>query len=333
MKVSVNGLGNIGTTLALVLQKYKTDLGISEVFGFKNKETPWQKADLIFLEEKGVKIVSANSTILTDHLKSVDFVFDTTSNGIGLKNKAIYEQHPHLKGAVSQGSENGFGIQYMSGFPIDLTKEKFVQIVSCNTHAAASILELFSDYTLNNIESADFVVVRRSEDLGNHERLVSANVIARHLSDETGTHHAIDVKQMYKQLNTHCPITSSDITTPSQLMHSTRFHIKTKSPIDWNTINQKINENPLIATTSKFDSNTIFELGRRYGDFGRIYNQMILVNNNILKTQHSAKGWAFVPQEGNTIISTIAAFLKITQPKTAEKSIQGIQTHLCYHEW
>ncbi|MFK8037988.1 MAG: hypothetical protein AB8B74_06850 [Crocinitomicaceae bacterium] len=334
MRVSVNGLGNIGTTLALVLIKYKQHLGISEVFGYKNNQVDWQKTDLLFLKTAGVTIVSSKQTTLAEHLKTVDFVFDTTSNGFGLGNKTVYESLSHLKGAIAQGSENGFGVQFMSGMPIDLSEEQYVQIVSCNTHAAASILNLFGgSHRLNNIKEADFVVVRRSEDLGNHQRLVTANVVARHLSDETGTHHALDVKSMYAQLNIHCPITSSDITTPSQLLHATRFHIQTNLPIDWDQINKMADTNPLIATTSKFDSNTIFELGRRYGDFGRIYNHIILVDNNILKTKFSAKGWAFVPQEGNTIISTITAFLKMTQPNKASEMIKLIQNNLCHNAW
>ena len=333
MKVSINGLGNIGTTLALVLQKYKSDIGISEVFAFKNKQNLWQESDLAFLKEKGIKIITSEEIDLEAHIRNVDFVFDTTSNGMAIANKSIYNGCKTLKGAIAQGSEIGFGLQFMSGLPIDIKNEKFIQIVSCNTHAAAAILSLFDSMKLLNTKMADFVVVRRSEDLGNHTRLVTANVVARHLSDITGTHHGIDVKSMFSQLGLNCPITSSDITTPSQLMHATRFHIETAEPLNWEIINETLKNNPLLSTTKKFDSNYIFELGRRYGDFGRIFSHVILVENNIIKTPTSVKGWAFVPQEGNTIISTIEAFLRMVHSKNVDQKIMVLKKALCKQEW
>lgn len=175
------------------------------------------------------------------------------------------------------------------------------------------------------------MVVRRSEDIGNHQRLVGANVVARHLSDINGTHHAIDVKDMYKTIGIDCPITSSDITTPSQLMHSTRFHLEFNKRITKEGFLEKIKSNQFIATTNKFDSNQIFELGRRYGKYGRIYNHCIIVENNLLFTNNSVKGWAFVPQEGNSIISTIHAFLlQIYGNEIASKKIDTICKELLF---
>ena len=101
------------------------------------------------------------------------------------------------------------------------------------------ILSAFTGKFLEYLMGADVLVVRRSEDLGNHARLVSGNVVARHLSAETGTHHAIDVVDMYETVGVECPLTSSDITTPIQLMHSVRFHIEFKDSL-YNTIDDII---------------------------------------------------------------------------------------------
>ena len=165
MKICINGLGNIGTTLALILNDYKTELGISEIIGFKNNVFPWQTADLDFLRQRGIKVVNASDTNLDTVLRQVDVVFDTMSNGFGLKNKVLYQQFEHLR-SIAQGSEKGFGLPYMTGVGQDVKNEKFVQIVSCNTHGATCLLQLFSGKQLKNLDSADFVVVRRSEDLG-----------------------------------------------------------------------------------------------------------------------------------------------------------------------
>ena len=333
MKICINGIGNIGTTLALILNDYRNILGISELICYKNHAKPWQKTDLNFLLSRGIKIYYAEDIPLMVVLQDVDFVFDTTTNGMGLVNRDLYIEAKHLKGVIAQGSEKDFGRPFMSGINQCLKSEKLVQIVSCNTHGAASILWLLAGENLSDLVSADFVVVRRSEDLSNHERLVSANVVARHLSPLTGTHHAIDVKDLFKSMAINCNITSSDITTPSQLMHSTRFNIVLKNKIDINTLQARIKSSTLINSTSKFDSNQVFELGRRYGKYGRIFNHAIVIDNNILCHQNSIKGWAFIPQEGNTIISTIEAYAHMIDLPNLDQSINFIKKELLVSEW
>ena len=62
----------------------------------------------------------------------------------------------------------------------------------------------------------------------------------------------------------------------------------------------------------------MFELGRRYGVQGRLFAHAIVVANDLLISGRSIKGWAFVPQEGNTLLSTLEAFLLQTQPADAD---------------
>jgi len=204
-----------------------------------------------------------------------------------------------------------------------------------NTHSLSSILATFLDNNLSNLIEADFVIVRRSEDLGNHQRLVSANVVSRHLDDQTGTHHAIDVKDLFQTLNQELNIQSSDITTPSQLMHSVRFDIKTKAKINVEEIKKLIDENTFISTTSKFDSNIIFELGRKYSAYGRLYSHAILIDNNFLYDfkNNRIKGWAFIPQEGNTILSTIFAFLLQTNCENSYEIMDKLKGIFIKEKW
>jgi glyceraldehyde-3-phosphate dehydrogenase (NAD(P)) len=313
---------------------FKHDLNIDEVLVFKNLLQPWKSVDLDILIAKGITVITSDQQAYSETIQTVDYIFETTANTIGLKNRNLYIDCKSLIGVCAQGSEKGFGIPFMSGLNDDLVlNQKFVQIVSCNTHGAASLLQTICGDGLKDLSFSDFVVVRRSEDLGNHERLVSANVVARHLSDDTGTHHAIDVKDMYNSMDINCNITSSDITTPSQLMHSTRFTIQTKSKLDFNTFNQLIAKNNFISISTKFDSNLIFELGRRYGKYGRIYNHVIVLTNNLLFTDNSVKGWAFVPQEGNSIISTIHAFLLQTNQDNLAQKINIVKTVLLRRQW
>jgi glyceraldehyde-3-phosphate dehydrogenase (NAD(P)) len=335
--VMVNGMGNIGTTLVNILLAYKTELLLDKVYVVKRSIHPWNMAERTFLEKKGAIICSVNGkeglTDVTSIINEVDYIFEATSNGVGLENLASYKNLPNLKGSSAQGSEKGFGIPFMSGVnDAQISGEKFVNIVSCNTHGTAALLTTFCGNNLEDLDSADVVVVRRSEDLGNHERLVSANVVARHLDPSIGTHHAIDVVDMFKTKNIACNLTSSDITTPSQLMHAVRFNISLKKPLK-KSIDTLISDNPFIATTAKFDSNVIFELGRRYGFSGRIYSHAILIPGNLLVTDTSIKGWAFVPQEGNSILSTIHAYILQMAVVDGAALFHKIQANMLIKEW
>jgi glyceraldehyde-3-phosphate dehydrogenase (NAD(P)) len=340
MKVLVNGVGNIGTTVMNILYDYKDLLGINDIYALKNgKISSWNLSDLEFLDRKGIIVCTKEKSKyekLDRIIGSIDYIFDCNSNTIGLKNKAWYSGLPNLKGCCSQGSEKGFGIPFMSGINNKvITDQKFVQVVSCNTHSLVALLHTISNNTIENITQSDFVIVRRSEDIGNHERLVTANVVSRHLDKQVGTHHAIDVNDLFQTTDTSVQIQSSDITTPSQLMHTVRFNIGFLKSPEISEINDAIESNPLMSFTSKFDSNIIFELGRRYSPYGRLYSHAIINNNNLLldKTRHSVKGWAFIPQEGNTIISTVHAFLLQTGNKNSEQILDTLKNDLIQKEW
>lgn len=324
-------MGNIGTTLVYLLEKYSDLLGVEKTYLYKRTLSPWNEAERSHLESLGVII--CNTENLETVLSDVDYIFEAAANGVGLANLDKYKQLPRLKGSSAQGSEKGFGVPFMSGVnDVKVVGEKFVNVVSCNTHGTAAILSTFTGKFLENLKCADVVVVRRSEDIANHARLVSGNVVARHLSEETGTHHAIDMVDMYDTVEINCPLTSSDITTPSQLMHSVRFNIELKDPLT-ETIDDLIDANLFVSKTRKFDSNVIFEQGRRHGFQGRLYSHAIVVMDNFLQTHTSLKGWAFVPQEGNSIISTIHAFMLQMELENTEKILQVLQNDLLRNEW
>ena len=337
MRILVNGIGNIGSTLINLLVKYQSVLNIDEIHACKRTLNTWSQVDLDLLEEQGVKICTTSKSDkypqLGTILPQINYIFEATSNGVGIENKVRYEKLSNLIGSCAQGSEKGYGVSFMSGVNDEVVMgKKFVHVVSCNTHGSAALLRLFCGDQLENLKQADMVVVRRSEDIGNHERLVSANVVARHLDPSAGTHHSIDVIDMFKTINVECQLTSSDITTPSQMMHAVRFNIELKEQ-DNRTINELLETYPLISQTSKFDSNVIFELGRKYGDQGRLFSHAIVLSSNILRSDNSIKGWAFVPQEGNSIISSLHAFMLQTKHKDEREILAQITGDLIRQNW
>ena len=321
MRVLVNGLGNIGTTLANLLLAHRAALGIREVVVRKVREArAFEQPELVELAQRGARVVRPpTEAAARDLLASVDYVFDCRRAGAALRDREVYLGLCNLRGASAQGSETDFGVPFVGGInPGAVTGQRLVQIASCNTHATASLLRVLGGPRLERLEEADLVCVRRCEDLGSRERMVGANVVSRHRDPRHGTHHAADAARVYATLGLAPQVTSSDITTPSQLMHAVRFNVRLRSARAAGDVVADFKSEPRLATTAKFDSNRVFELGRRYGFQGRLYAHALVVANDLLIDGPRVRGWAFVPQEGNTLLSTIEAFLIQTGHPRAE---------------
>ena len=115
MKILINGGGNIGTTIANLMIRFKDLLGISHIYLHKNHPQKWRETDLDFLEKLGVIVCGKGYVSTEEVVKNVQFVFESTSNGIGIKNKEKYKNLKNLIGVCAQGSEKGFGIPFMTG--------------------------------------------------------------------------------------------------------------------------------------------------------------------------------------------------------------------------
>jgi glyceraldehyde-3-phosphate dehydrogenase/erythrose-4-phosphate dehydrogenase len=333
MNVLVRGLGNIGTTLANLLLEHRQLLGIDLVLAHKQRALPYFHADLELLRERGAHIYTG-ADASEPALARADYVFDCRQAGAARADRPFYEHAPHIQAVCAQGSETGFGPPFVSGInPQVIAGAPLVQVASCNTHALATLTRAFAGPDLGRLVRADFVIARRSEDLGNHERLVSGTVVARHRDPHAGTHHAEDATRLFATIGCRPRMTSSDVTTPSQLLHTIRFALELAQPMSPETTHAAITSQPRLARTEKFDGNRIFELGRRYGTQGRLYSHAIVVANNLLIDGHELKGWAFVPQEGNTILSTLDAFLLQTRHAHRDTIIQALEHRLLRPLW
>ncbi len=332
MNVVVIGAGNIGTTLAQLLLRHRARLGIDVVSVVKNDPQPFFEVELRQLEELGAEVVRASSA--AERWRAVDasdYVFDCRKEGAPLRDKSEYQARGHLRGVCAQGSEEGFGVPMVAGTNDGVVRSTsdepcLVHVASCNTHAAVSLLRAACGTTLETLEHADFVFVRRSEDIGSSERLVGANVVARHRSRNFGTNHSILAQRVFASVGASPELTSSDITTPSQLLHAVRFSIHGRAPLE-----PRFELDPWLATTHRFDSNRVFEFGRRHGEAGRLYAHAIVVDNNLVVRDTQIIGWAFVPQEGNTLLTTLAAFLYCTQSTRAQDVLREMRRKLVLH--
>ena len=318
MRVLVRGLGNIGTTLTNLLLRYQQALCIDEVMAHKTVPRSFLDQDLALLRARGARVLVGPDES-ERALAEAQYVFDCRKDGAPRAERSRYQQLEHVMGVCAQGTEVGFGAPFVTGANDDtIPGSRFVQVASCNTHALVSLLRGFAGDALDGLGDADFVVARRAEDIGNHERLVSGTVVARHRHEHSGTHHAHGAQRVFATIGVRPSLTSSDITTPSQLLHTVRFSLRFATPYSAARAADALGSAQFLACTQKFDSNRVFELGRRYGFQGRIYSHAIVVANNLLVAPTpdggaTVRGWAFVPQEGNTLLTTLHAYALQTE--------------------
>lgn len=334
MNILVNGLGNIGTTLANLCLDFKEDLAIDNVYVYKNVPEAWLDEDLKFLREKGAIICTPKENSFDEIAKHIHYIFECRDHAVVQATPNYYQAFTNLKGIVAQGSESDFGTPIMIGVNSELAHRQLrTHVVSCNSHGITSVMQAFTGSQLENLTDADVVVVRRSEDVSGSKKLVGSNVVIRHGDSEHGTHHATDVRALFQTLHIQCSLSTSDINTPSQLMHAIRFNIELKHPVTMDDIQTLIERNPFCATTEKFDSNKLFELGRRYGVQGRIYSHAVVCTTSLMLQGNRIKGWAFIPQEGNSILSTLESYLQQTDHPDRQNVMKNLKSRLLRARW
>ena len=149
--VHIVGMGTIGEPLIGLLCDYQKQLGIDEVTFSKSspsKDVRSKVMDLVKrgarlcvnegLEKKFKKLGMDPDLEFTEAIKRATVVIDCTPRGVGINNKNNFYRkfEDNVKGFLAQGSEDGFGKKYARGINDSalLPEDKFIQVVSCNTH-------------------------------------------------------------------------------------------------------------------------------------------------------------------------------------------------------
>ena len=101
----------------------------------------------------------------TEALERATVVIDCTP--AGNDNKKVYEGLSGPRGFLAQGSEFGFGKPYAMGINDETLvpgKDRFIQVVSCNTHNIAALVKTLSenDDHGSGLEQGRFVCMKMS---------------------------------------------------------------------------------------------------------------------------------------------------------------------------
>ena len=348
--IHVVGTGTIGEPLIGLLCDFQDQLGIDEITFHKNSALRSDQSKVLGLIKRGGRLcVDANKVDdfkaldldpdfeTEDAIKRASVVIDCTPRGIGHKNKELYYQKfdRKEKGFLAQGSENGFGKKYARGIN-DSTlhpDNHFVQVVSCNTHNLCCITHTLAlSENPDNLEEGRFVCIRRANDISQPGSFIPSPQVGKHGSRRYGTHHAEDAAALFQTMNLDLNLFSSALKVNSQYMHVLWFTLKVKEPISLTEVIEKLNANPYVAMTEKDMTSTVFSFGRDQGYYGRILNQTVVVEQTLnVKNDHEITGFCFTPQDGNSILSSVAVAEWFLYPHSYEDKIQCLSEFFYDH--
>lgn len=343
--VHVVGTGTIGEPLIGLLANFKEPFGIDEITFHKRTPMIEERPKVADLERRGA-ILATNEDrrasfealghspkyTAKEAIERATVVIDCTPAGLTNKEK-FYTAANNPSGFMAQGSEFGFGKMYARGIndeALDQGSDRFLQVVSCNTHNISALVKTIAmDGTTSHLENGRFVLLRRANDISQDSSFVPAPTTGSHGDEKFGTHHARDAHHLFSTLGYDLPVFSSAMKLPTQYMHSMWFSLTLDREIGIDEVFERLTDNPRIALTHHQSANSVFSFGRDHGYFGRILNQAVIPRQSLtVRDGNEVIGFCYTPQDGNSLLSSIAATLWYLHPDGFEDRIDVLRPYL-----
>jgi glyceraldehyde-3-phosphate dehydrogenase/erythrose-4-phosphate dehydrogenase len=344
--VHVVGTGTIGEPLIGLLADDREVLGIDEVTFHKRTPLLTERGKVNDLVRRGAVLAVDEDKRSTfeelglgpsyearEAIERATVVIDCTP--VGNDNK--HEIYRHARGPIgfmAQGSEYGFGKMYARGInEVALVhgEDRFLHIVSCNTHNIAVLVKTLGmdpDGT-NHIVDGRFLCIRRSNDISQDSGFAPSPTVERHKDERFGTHHARDAHGLFATLGYDLPLFSSALKLNTQYMHSIHFSLTLDREMTREEAIERLMANTRVAVTYKRSANSVFSFGRDHGYFGRILSQTVVALETLtVRNGNELVGFCFTPQDGNPLLSTLAATLWYLAPDEMEKRMDVIRPYL-----
>ena len=340
--VHVVGTGTIGEPLIGLLCDAQKDLGIDEITFYKHSPNLLDRPKVKGLIKRGANLAVADQKTndfkelgidsiyeAEEAIARADVVVDCTPKNTGLANKEKYykKYKNKVKGFLAQGSEFGFGKMYAVGINDEAItpKDKFIHIVSCNTHNIAVLIKTLAigENNKNNLKEGRFLCIRRANDISQSEKFIPSPEVGKHKDEKMGTHHAVDVYHLYKTLGINLNVFSSALKLNTQYMHCIWYDLKINNKTNVEDTIQKFIDNPRVAVSYKKSANEVFSYGRDHGHFGRLLNQTVAVLPTIhVVNNNEIVGFCFTPQDGNSLLSSVTAIERFLYPDSYKEKVK-----------
>ena len=344
--VHVVGTGTIGEPLIGLLVDHRADFGIDEVTFHKRTPLITERgkvndlirrgANLAVDEEKRSTFEELGHTPKYEAREAIErakVVIDCTPVGNDMKEE-FYSQAVGPIGFIAQGSEYGFGKMYARGIndeSLQIGHDRFLHIVSCNTHNIAVLVKMLAmdEDGTNHLTDGRFLCVRRSNDISQDSGFAPSPTVERHKEPRFGTHHARDAHGLFETLGYDLNLFSSALKLNTQYMHSIHFSLMLDREMTLEEVKERLASNKRVAITYRRSANSVFSFGRDHGYFGRILSQTVVAIETVaIRNGNEVVGFCFTPQDGNPLLSTLAATLWYLDPGSVDRRLDIMRPYL-----
>jgi glyceraldehyde-3-phosphate dehydrogenase (NAD(P)) len=258
-------------------------------------------------------------------------VIDCTPVGNKMKSD-FYEHASGPVGFMAQGSEFGFGKMYARGINDGAlgADDRFLHIVSCNTHNISVLVKTLAMDAdgANHLDDGQFLCIRRSNDISQDNGFAPSPTVEPHKDDRFGTHHARDAHGIFETLGYDLNLYSSALKVNTQYMHAIHFRLELDRPVTVDEAVDRLTANARVAITYKRSANQVFSFGRDHGYFGRILSQTVVPIETLAVRGNELVGFCFTPQDGNPLLSTVAATLWYLDPSKVDERMDVLRPYL-----
>src|SRR3972149_842508 len=350
--VHIVGTGTIGEPLICILSTFREQFGIDEVTFHKRTPLLTDRSKVIVSCNKGAKLavdkerrqkfieMGMQPTLEAEEaIERANVIIDCTPVGNENKEKLYNKFAGNARGFIAQGSEYGFGKMYARGIndrALKRGKDQFVQVVSCNTHNLAVLIDTIAlgPEKEDNLEEGRFVCMRRANDLSQEGEFIAAPEVGKHDDPRFGTHQGRDAHYLFKTLGLDLDIYSSAVKLNTQYMHTIYFDLKLRRGVEMDEVRRRLNANGRIALTNKKSAAAVFSFGRDHGIFARILNQTVIPSRTLtLKGDREVIGMCFTPHDGNSLISSISAAPWFLYPDSYEERLRVLKPYFFKEIW
>lgn len=344
--VHVVGTGTIGEPLIGLLADDREAFGIDEVTFHKRTPLVTERSKVNDLVRRGADLCVDEDKRATfeelghspkyetrEAIERATVVIDCTPVGNQMK-EDFYTKARGPIGFMAQGSEFGFGKMYARGINDEALvrgDDRYLHIVSCNTHNIAVLIKTLAmdpDGT-NHLTDGQFLCIRRSNDISQDAGFAPSPTVERHKDERFGTHHARDAHGLFATLDYDLNVYSSALKLNTQYMHAIHFRLTLDRETTVEEAKERLAANARVAVTHKHSANQVFSFGRDHGYYGRILSQTVVVLDTLaVRGGNEIVGFCFTPQDGNPLLSSVAAVLWYLDPDSVDRRMDVLRPYL-----
>ena len=112
-------------------------------------------------------------------------------------------------------------------------------------------------------------------------------------------------------------------------MHAIDFSLTLDREMTIDEVKDRLAGNARVAVTHKNSANSVFSFGRDHGYYGRILSQTVVALDTLaVRNGNELIGFCFTPQDGNPMLSTVAAMLWYLEPESVDTKLDLLRRYL-----